>query len=194
MLKASSSLDARDQQRSQAPNAAAVTTSGQSSKIAIYVFDETTGSSRNFHCRQDVLLQHMKYFCSYLQPPAVTGASGGGNTNNLQDVEISVHCDIGVFAWLVRYMENPGHQIAKMTANNVVSILISADFLQMDVLVDECLNFLTGGKITADVDEEGGLVAGSSAEAGTSSSSSSPRRGSAEDRRLLKQLDQVGMR
>ncbi|CAD7943196.1 unnamed protein product [Amoebophrya sp. A25] len=106
------------------------TTTSSSRKMTIYVFDETTGGSRNFTCRQDVLLQHMKYFRSYLSESSAS-----------DDVEISVHCDVGVFAWLVRYMDNPAY-ISKLSASTVVSILISAQFLQMDALVEKCMDFL----------------------------------------------------
>ena len=56
-----------------------------------------------------------------------------------EDVDISVHCDIYVFEWLMQHMKgnNPNLEIS-----NVVSIVISSQFLQMNELVDECVSFM----------------------------------------------------
>ena len=61
------------------------------------------------------------------------------NENGYDDIDISVHCDVEIFEWLMCYI----HEIEKhkqiIDKSIVVSILISSEFLQMDVLVDECL-------------------------------------------------------
>ncbi|CAE8694263.1 unnamed protein product [Polarella glacialis] len=57
------------------------------------------------------------------------------------EVEISVHCDISVFEWLADYMKDP-QKAESLAASNVVSMLISSDFLQMHQLVDKCLTVL----------------------------------------------------
>lgn len=54
-------------------------------------------------------------------------------------MEIAVHCDIGVFEWLISYMNGDDPVIAP---NNVVTILISGDFLGMDKLVEMCLHYM----------------------------------------------------
>eukprot|EP00929_Paragymnodinium_shiwhaense_P072244 TRINITY_DN36663_c0_g1_i2.p1 TRINITY_DN36663_c0_g1~~TRINITY_DN36663_c0_g1_i2.p1 ORF type:complete len:584 (-),score=79.72 TRINITY_DN36663_c0_g1_i2:70-1821(-) len=72
----------------------------------------------------------MKYFESYLK----------GVTSN-DDVDISVHCDIAVFEWLLAYMEDPG-KVNDLEVGSVVSILISSEFLQMHQLVEQCLAFM----------------------------------------------------
>ena len=58
----------------------------------------------------------MKYFEKYIQ-----------GQNTLDDIDISVHCDITIFEWLVRYMSNKNEP--NLEASNVISILISSDFL-----------------------------------------------------------------
>jgi len=70
----------------------------------------------------------MKYFEKYLS-----------DSKSLDDIDISVHCDIGIFDWLMRYIHRKEPTIE---IRNSVSILISSDFLQMRVLVDEALDFV----------------------------------------------------
>jgi hypothetical protein len=37
----------------------------------------------------------MKYFDQYLK-----------ESENMQEIDIAVHCDINIFEWLVKYMQN----------------------------------------------------------------------------------------
>ena len=72
----------------------------------------------------------MKYFEKYIH-----------NQSVLEDIDISVHCDINIFEWLMKYLhhnESQAHaeeSTPKLEVSNVVSILISSDFLQMKELV-----------------------------------------------------------
>eukprot|EP00435_Cladocopium_sp_Y103_P056142 s624_g18.t2 len=59
------------------------------------------------------------------------------------EVEISVHCDIKVFEWLAEYMDG-SREVSTLDTKDVVSILISADFLQMKALVEECIERMYG--------------------------------------------------
>lgn len=80
---------------------------------------------------------------------------------SLEDVDISVHCDVTIFEWLMDWlraqekfdnddeqdeevleMVQPVRSEPELTANNVVSILVSASFLKMGPLVDFALIFL----------------------------------------------------
>lgn len=70
----------------------------------------------------------MKYFERYLS-----------DSKSADDIDISVHCDINIFDWLMRYIHRKEPVIE---VKNSVSILISSDFLQMDELVEEALNFV----------------------------------------------------
>ena len=50
-------------------------------------------------------------------------------------VDISVHCDVEIFEWLMQFV----HEVKdppKLDKSIVVSILISSEFLQMDTLVE----------------------------------------------------------
>lgn len=83
----------------------------------------------------------MRYFADYLSSEAQLW----------DEVDISVHCDIPIFDWLMRYTKQgmlsgpSGEDLMeplpppKLEVNNAVSILISSEFLKMDRLVEECL-------------------------------------------------------
>jgi len=70
----------------------------------------------------------MAYFEKYLS-----------DSKNLDDIDISVHCDINIFDWLMRYVYK---KEPLLEIKNSISILISSDFLQMGRLVDECLDYI----------------------------------------------------
>ena len=96
---------------------------------------------RDFVCPRDILVREMRYFSEYLS----------SDTHTWDEVDISVHCDVPVFTWLMTYakrgmMEGPcGEKLAEPLAapslepGNVVSILISSEFLKMDALVCVCV-------------------------------------------------------
>jgi hypothetical protein len=79
----------------------------------------------------------MKYFEKYLT-----------EATSVDDIDISVHCDIKIFEWLMKYLKQKENQEPvdengpKLDIKNVISILISSDFLQMKVLVQECIDFV----------------------------------------------------
>ena len=70
----------------------------------------------------------MKYFEKYLS-----------DSKSADDIDISVHCDINIFDWLMRYIHRKEPAIE---VKNSVSILISSEFLQMAELVDKALSFV----------------------------------------------------
>ena len=81
----------------------------------------------------------MPYFQKYLN-------------EKLTDAEISVHCDIKIFEWLINYVKkrvskssekrtDRGMMKLKMEPPQSVSILISSYFLKMEPLVEESLEF-----------------------------------------------------
>mmetsp|Transcript_60717 Transcript_60717/g.140229 ORF Transcript_60717/g.140229 Transcript_60717/m.140229 type:complete len:649 (-) Transcript_60717:185-2131(-) len=96
-------------------------------QVVIHVLDERHGISKDFSCPHDVLINNMRYFDSYL-------------TDTEEDMIISVHCDIKIFQWLIDHMR--GTNTSELEVNNVVSILVSADFLQMQGLVESCIVFM----------------------------------------------------
>lgn len=50
---------------------------------------------RDFQCPRDLLVQEMKYFAEYLSTDA----------QRWEEVDISVHCDVQIFEWLMQYVK-----------------------------------------------------------------------------------------
>ena len=116
------------------PSPAAATASSnvnQSELIIIHVCDEARQINRDFACDRSVLLEEMKYFQSYL----------GGDSGSFDDIDISVHCDVHIFEWLVQWIHSPLRP-PPLDSSSVVSILISSEFLEMERLVEHCLRFM----------------------------------------------------
>lgn len=92
-----------------------------SSEVEIHVCDEVKGLKRDFRCPQKLLVSKMGYFAD------VTSGQ------RLEDMDISVHCDIQIFDWLMRWVKKDSILVADwplLEATNVVPILVSASFLQ----------------------------------------------------------------
>ena len=102
--------------------------------VTIHVCDDSRAEKRDFVCPQELLLGQMGYFRD------ITAGQ------SLEDVDISVHCDIAIFDWLMTWMRKVGdnddeEEVSSLEPGNVMSILVSASFLKMTGLVDECLQF-----------------------------------------------------
>ena len=96
--------------------------------MLIHVCDEAKKRTQDFRCDKTLLLSSMKYFEKYLS-----------DEQTLDDIDISVHCDISIFDWLMKYVHGLKPDMEVKTA---VSILISSDFLQMAGLVEESLVYV----------------------------------------------------
>lgn len=117
--------------------------------------DDNRDVRKDFTCGQDLLLEQMGYFRD------ITAGQ------SLEDVDISVHCDVDIFEWLMLWIKSTGgtdeekeqkesKETAKvgkpeLLASNVMSILVSASFLKIHELVDEALRYAHAnmGKILA---------------------------------------------
>jgi len=100
--------------------------------VVIHVCDENQKVTKDFCCRRDILIKYMKYFERFLTE----------NENGYDDVDISVHCDIEIFEWLMSYIHEP-NITPKFDKSIIISILISSEFLQMDSLVDICIQHVS---------------------------------------------------
>ena len=104
------------------------TTKQENEIIVIHVFDENRNINKEFQCEKEILIKNMKYFENYLT-----------EATSVEDIDISVHCDIKIFEWLMRYLKykdcKPGQtgleakDQPKLDLKSVISILISSDFL-----------------------------------------------------------------
>ncbi|XP_067844438.1 SANT and BTB domain regulator of class switch recombination isoform X1 [Heptranchias perlo] len=108
----------------------------QGPNMVIHVCDEAKNLKHDFVCPRNLLVSEMKYFAEYLSVDA----------QRWQEVDISVHCDVHIFAWLMSYVKRKlKHQgqteQPELEPSNVISILISSEFLKMDSLVEECMRY-----------------------------------------------------
>lgn len=90
--------------------------------MVIHVCDEVKGVSRDFTCPQKLLVAKMGYFAD------VTAGQ------RLEDMDISVHCDLQIFEWLIRWVKREStsqETWCSLDSTNVVPILVSASFLQV---------------------------------------------------------------
>ncbi|KAM3957862.1 LOW QUALITY PROTEIN: uncharacterized protein ACR2FA_008130 [Aphomia sociella] len=102
----------------------------QDGDVEIHVCDEVKGLKKDFRCSQKLLVSKMGYFAD------VTAGQ------RLEDMDISVHCDIQIFEWLMRWVKRDTILVAEwplLDPHNVVPILVSASFLQMEPLLHDCL-------------------------------------------------------
>lgn len=101
---------------------------GNDDLVTIHVCDENQQINRDFCCKRDILVAHMKYFEKFLSQ----------NDNGYDDIDISVHCDAEIFEWLMAYIHEPDKDV-EIDKSIIVSILISSEFLQIDSLVELCV-------------------------------------------------------
>ncbi|KAF5284217.1 hypothetical protein FQR65_LT00217 [Abscondita terminalis] len=101
-----------------------------SSDVIIHVCDEVKNAKKDFVCNQDLLVQKMGYFAEVTEG------------QRLEDMDISVHCDIHIFEWLMMWVKREGEEDGpELDPQCVVPILVSAAFLQMEPLLENCLFF-----------------------------------------------------
>ena len=64
----------------------------------------------------------MTYFDVYLK-----------DAEKVEDIDIWVHCDVNIFQWLMNYIKE--EKKPDLDIKNVISVLISSEFLGMSLLV-----------------------------------------------------------
>uniref|UniRef100_A0A8C0YA46 SANT and BTB domain regulator of CSR n=1 Tax=Cyprinus carpio carpio TaxID=630221 RepID=A0A8C0YA46_CYPCA len=115
------------------------TEENKSPNMVIHVCDEAKNLKQDFVCPRNLLVKEMRYFEEYLSV----------DPQRWDEVDISVHCDIQIFDWLMNYVtsHNTEHSHGKhmdkprLEDSNVISILISSEFLKMETLVEECIQY-----------------------------------------------------
>lgn len=88
----------------------------------IHVCDEVKNVSQDFSCPQKLLISKMGYFADIT------------TSQRLEDMDISVHCDLQIFEWLIRWVKKElmsEEMWPILDQSNVVPILVSAGFLQV---------------------------------------------------------------
>ena len=129
-----------------------------SNQIVIHVCDEARRLKQDFLCPRDLLMREMKYFTHNLNITLDDTQTSSQNSSllrkTLDEIDISVHCDINIFDWLMKYvkrnhpfliessMDGDKPLEPKLEISNCISILLSSDFLIMHELVDKCIVFI----------------------------------------------------
>ena len=65
-------------------------------------------AKKDFTCPRDVIVQEMRYFAGHLS----------ADLHFYDDVDISVHCDVGIFDWLMQYTKRG---LLEDTVGNVIT-------------------------------------------------------------------------
>jgi hypothetical protein len=83
--------------------------------IMIHVWGESKRLKQDFTCPKELLAKEMKYFIKNLNirnsinnsPMSLHGSKSTNSISqkNLDEIDISVHCDINIFDWLMRYVK-----------------------------------------------------------------------------------------
>ena len=76
-------------------SAEAAATSDTESDIVVHVIDQGHGVTRDFLCNKQKVMMKMRYFQHYFTAT---------DSNRIEELDISVHCDVNIFDWLVRYL------------------------------------------------------------------------------------------
>ena len=76
-------------------SAEAAAISDTESDIVVHVIDQGHGVTRDFLCNKQKVMMKMRYFQHYFTAT---------DSNRIEELDISVHCDVNIFDWLVRYL------------------------------------------------------------------------------------------
>lgn len=97
--------------------------------VIIHVQDDWKNLKKNYICKKEVLLSEMKYFDTKLRLDEPS-----------EDIDITVQCDLDVFEWLMKFIRK---EKPVLNGQNVIPILVSADYLLMSALIDDCAVFIS---------------------------------------------------
>ena len=102
--------------------------------ITIRVIDDAHSLTKNFICPASLLLSSMTYFRDNLS----------SYQDNWQEIDISVHCDLQVFSWLMEYiLSSSTRPPPRLDAKRVFSVLVSSEYLGMPNLVNTCIHYIS---------------------------------------------------
>uniref|UniRef100_A0A1A9WTM3 DUF3342 domain-containing protein n=1 Tax=Glossina brevipalpis TaxID=37001 RepID=A0A1A9WTM3_9MUSC len=128
------SPQSRNSKRKSNPSLTQPESPPREAEVIIHVCDEVKNTSRDFACPQTLLISKMGYFAN------VTAGQ------NLDDIDISVHCDIQIFDWLMKWMKfSAESSISNSTSTNGNAKLYEAQpqlcLANMEPLLLDCLSY-----------------------------------------------------
>ena len=87
-----------------------------------------------YHDNLVIAAYNVKFACRYFREHVKS-------IQTTKDCELSVYCDVSVFSWLMSYIKSPDAQ--RIDDQNIIAILVSSSFLQMDALVAKCSKYVS---------------------------------------------------
>lgn len=99
--------------------------------IKITVIDTANKQKKKYCCKRSILIQSMRYFHDLLH-----------NHHLHTEIDLSMHCDICIFEWLLEFIHNHHNKPSTFDITNVLSIYISSIFLKMDLLNELCIPYI----------------------------------------------------
>jgi len=106
--------------------------------VTIHVTDDNREKVTDFSCGVDLLVQEMPYFDELIPR----------NEDELNELDISVQCDTDIFSILMQWVKRRELESTfDITKPNIVSVLISANYLGMNSLIGKITLYLINAEI-----------------------------------------------
>ena len=110
--------------------------------VTIHVTDDNREKVTDFSCGVDLLVQEMPYFDELIPR----------NEDELNELDISVQCDTDIFSILMQWVKRRELESSfDITKPNIVSVLISANYLGMSSLIGKTHNFSKSSNLVLDI-------------------------------------------
>ena len=90
---------------------------------------------QDFNCQRDLLISEMRYFADYLSTDA----------HRWEEVDISVHCDVQIFDWLMKFVKRSSHcEAPKLGMMNpyIGQWLKSPNHMWMSIISRQCIFYV----------------------------------------------------
>jgi hypothetical protein len=110
--------------------------------VHLRIIDKDRNQEHIFACPLSLILTHMTFFVEYMKR---------FDAGTDSDIEIPIHCDLDVFAWIYRWIQAVGvngdavcsaAESPVLTVNRVVGVLVASQFLGMPKLHQQAAQFI----------------------------------------------------
>lgn len=102
--------------------------------MVIHVCDEAKNLKQDFVCPRDLLISEMRYFAEYLSV----------DPQRWDEVDISVHCDVQIFDWLMNYVKRNADAESHHEKPKLGKTLLKPDSVCVCVFMVVCVHILKG--------------------------------------------------
>ncbi|KAL1122284.1 hypothetical protein AAG570_003689 [Ranatra chinensis] len=108
--------------------------------IVIHVKDDQSQLTKDYELTQKVIMKQMGYF-----PAIICKCLSSPEGHGIEDIDITITCSLGIFEWIMNWMKTEPtgtHSWPLPDPAKIVPLLISAEFLKIDLLVEYCTSFM----------------------------------------------------